>query len=296
MRELILGSDGFLGSNVATHLAKTNEVFLGTRRNSNAPNSVFVDMLNQESILKALEEIKPEVVINCVGVVDNTESANLNVVMTKNVLEAIVASQIKLVRIVLTGSAAEYGIVEPEDLPIKETHALNPVGNYAISKKQEIEEGLEFAKRNNLPVVVARIFNPLGRGMHNKFLTSRIIGQLEEIKKGDRTTVEVFRLDSDRDYVDIRDVAEAYRVLSEGSGSHEIYNIGSGQQTSNEKIIRGLIKSMRFIDNPEIIQTSDEPEALVACQADISRMKTDFGWAPEYKIEETLDGLVYATR
>lgn len=155
---------------------------------------------------------------------------------------------------------------------------------------------MELGQKYGIPVIVTRIFNPIGKGMHERFLIPQIVNQVADYKTGKRTNLEVSRLDSKRDYIAVDDVADAIKVLIEGTPKASIYNIGSGHATSNKELIDVVIHEVGLETIPDVVQTSDKPEQLVAIQADIRRIADEFHWQPKRPIEEVIKEIVDATR
>lgn len=291
---LIIGSNGFVGSHVKRALTSDYEVFGANKKPSKDSHEKFINLLDKKSIADVLWQVRPEIIINCAGIVENSELANQNPIFTLNLLKEIAASGLKVKKVIIAGSAAEYGIVNKKDIPVGEDVKLNANSWYGLSKVKETTLATEFAKKHDLPIIIARIFNPVGAGMNSKFLIPRILGQLGEIKSGKRNVLEVSRLDSKRDYINVKDVANAIKLLVDNSPKEMIYNIGSGRSTSNAELIKAILRSINLPIRPKIIETSDEKEQLVAIQANIERMQTEFGWQPVYTIEQTVKEIVNA--
>lgn len=296
MKILILGSNGFIGSKVIEALSADHEVVGTVRITRTKDRDVYIDLLKRETIAKALKEIEPEVVINCAGVVDNSEASDANPVFTSNLLEEVLASGLQFKRIIISGSAAEYGVVDEKNIPVNEDAPLNATSGYGLSKLKESALALDFREKHNLPVVVARIFNPIGVGMHPKFIIPGIMRQIVEIKEGRKDVIEVSRLDSKRDYIDVDDIARAIKVLVENTPLQAVYNVGSGKSTSNAELIEMMVKNSRLNSMPTVKETFPEPEPIYAIQADINRIEKEFGWRPQRIIEETIKEVVNAAR
>lgn len=292
MKILVIGATGFVGSNIIKVFSNEHEVY-GASRNSLEKGITYIDMLKPKTIQGALKSIQPDAIVQCAGIVENIEMASQNPVFTRNLLEQIETLGMKP-KIIVCGSAAEYGLVDSENIPVKETTPLNATSLYGLSKIQESTLAIK-ARANGLPVVVARIFNPLGVGMQEKFLTSKIILQIKEIKSGERQVIEVSRLDSKRDYIDVHDLARAIKMLVECNPKYEIYNIGSGKATSNGELIELFLNASNLKYKPAIIETSEQPEPTVAIQADITRLQQEFGWSPSVKLDATVKEIVNAS-
>jgi NDP-hexose 4-ketoreductase len=296
MKVLIFGANGFIGKNVMRVLADKHEVHGAVREPSSQPNIHQADLLDKNSIRRTLEQVKPEVVINCSGIVDNSDASMQNIQFTTNLLEVIHELGLPVQRVIISGSAAEYGVVDKANIPVTEDAPLNAAAGYGLSKLKEERFALDFAKKHDLPVVVARIFNPIGAGMHERFLIPKLIAQVKDLKEGKRESLEVSRLDSKRDYVNIDDAARAIAVLAEQSPSQKVYNIGSGVATSNGQLLQIVIDYSELEQSPMITETSAEVEPLVAIQADVSRLQTEFQWRPQHSLEQTVKEIIDASK
>jgi GDP-4-dehydro-6-deoxy-D-mannose reductase len=293
VRILVLGADGFIGSAVVTALADDNEVYRGVYSAPSAgKNVVKLDLSKIETILAALDKVKPQIIINSAGVVENSEKAKLNVEFTKNLLEAIAKRGLKPIKIIICGSAAEYGQVDPSNLPVKEVTPLNAANDYGRGKLEEVKLALEYKQKHGLPIVIARIFNPIGAGMHQRMIIPGILRQVLAIKNGTADSIEVSRIDSKRDYTNVKDVAQAIRAIALGRTNYDIYNIGSGRSTSNQELIDMVLGNFNLDKSPRIVEFMDGPEPPQASRADISRIKADLGWSPKYTIEESVREIV----
>ncbi len=294
MKVIIFGATGFLGSALATSLAQDHEVVTTTRKIDEVKGLVhYVDLLDITSIRAVLDNTKPEVVISCAGVVDTTQDVTLNKIYTENILNAVVEGEHQLRRIVISGSAAEYGEVDSSVSAVLEDQSLTPASAYGEAKKAEEQIALEYVNKYQLPVVVVRVFNPVGYPMAEKFFIMRLKKQINEYIAGTRENLEVSRRDSLRDYIAVSDVVSAYRAIIEGEPRHLVYNIGSGIATSNEELLKLMIEHSKIEDNPVIVETLPNPEPVYANKADISRMKADFNWTPQETLSETIRNVMY---
>lgn len=288
---LVIGTTGFIGAHVKEVLSNAYDIAGASKRIDN-----YIDLEDRHSIESALEKIRPQIVINCAGIVENSEQAALNEVFTKNLLEEINTCQLPVERVIISGSAAEYGIVDKKNIPVKEGTPLNANSGYDLSKRRETSFALDYGKRHGLPITVVRIFNPIGVGMHPKFLIPRLTQQVHDIESGKTDKIELSRLDTERDYINIIDVARAVKAIVDGDPKYSVYNIGSGKATSNGELVELVLKNSKLGNRPTIVETSSVEEPLVAIQADISRIVSEFGWVPNHTLEETVKEIVDASR
>lgn len=298
MKVLITGAEGFIGRHVYEELKGAHDVVAGLNPNSTPKThgeSISINLRDGDAIRKALVSVNPEVLINCAGVVDSSAQPEDNLTMTRNILEVAHEHNGTLRRVILMGSAASYGLLSSADeLPVNEATQLRADSGYALSKKLEDEFADRFAQENDFDVVIARIFNPIGKGMKARFLIPALIRQLNAVQHGQAGEVEVSRLDSERDYIDVRDVARAVRALAEAKTlNHRIYNVGSGLATSNKQLIDAITRSMGLsTTNITLLESSPYKEPRLASCADIRRLTEDTGWKPSLSLETTVEEIV----
>lgn len=294
MKALVLGASGFIGRQVCQVLAASHEV----AKASLSPRAGYttIDLLDPEAVKKTLDKIRPQIIINCAGIVENSPKAEQNVDFTKNLLDSVTSLNLETHRIIISGSAAEYGAVASEQIAIAEDTPLNAKNAYGQSKVRETSLALDYRHYKGLPIVIARIFNPIGPGMHPRFIIPGILRQVESIKNNQQQHIEVSRLDSRRDYINVRDIATAVQALIENDPKEAVYNVGSGVSTSNQELIELIVKFSQLDNQPEILESEPKPEEPVAAKADIGRLVKEFGWSPKISIEETIKEIVYASR
>lgn len=294
MRLLVIGAAGFIGREVVAVSQKTDiEAWRADKSIENSLDSKAVDLFDKDSIKEVLKEICPDYIINCAGTVENTEKAYaVNPVFTLNLLQAILELKQTFKKIIIIGSAGEYGIVGKDKLPVKEETPLLASNNYPRSKILESSIALAFRASYSLPVVVARVFNPIGVGMHSRFLIPSLIRQIEEIKGGGKKELEIERLDSYRDYISVTDIGEALLAICQKNAVGPVYNIGSGNKTENKILLDMLLREMGVTKKPKIRETRDTSELVYAVQADITKIKKDTDWSPRTKLSETIKGIV----
>lgn len=288
MKTLVIGAEGFIGRTVCRVLGSDAEITVGARvPEPGTLRAQYVDLLQPSSIAAALAKVQPDVVINCAGVTTSTGSAT-NTAMTGNLLQAVLKSGIHLRNIVICGSAAAYGPVRPHDLPVRESNPLAACSPYGLDKVREESLGRLYRYSFGIPVVTARIFNPVGAGMPARQFLPSMCRQLRQWKAGRRERLEVTRLDAARDYLSATDVARALSALAYGQPRESAYNIGSGKGTSNGALLQRVFLLAGVHDVPPIDQTSSSPELPLASQADTTAIYTEFGWAPEIALDDSI--------
>src|SRR5262249_50264505 len=145
---------------------------------------------------------------------------------TANVLRACIESAVS--RVIVVGSAEQYGRVEDGSIPIPETAPLHPVSPYATSKARAEAAALAASDKGEIDVVCVRAFNHTGPGQSPQFLVPGLAARIARAERSPDRSVAVGNLEPVRDYTDARDVVRAYRLLAEHGQSGTVYNVCSG--------------------------------------------------------------------
>lgn len=291
-KALIIGANGFIGRYVTKRLSTDYDVIQVSSLSLKLPHQLTMNLLDQASIDTVLSSVKPDFIVNCAGIIENNENAYRNIDMTRNLLKSVADTKSTVKKIIILGSSAEYGECRLEDLPIKETKSLQPKSDYGVSKKMEIEQALEYSQAHDLPIIVLRIFNPLGVGMNKRFLVPNIKEQIKQFQSGTIDAIKVSRLDACRDYVSAYDISDAIKVALESKPYNVVYNVGSGTSTTNKELLESILKCYNISDEIHIVETSDTKEPLMAVQADISKIKAELHWHPTHLLDDIVKEIV----
>lgn len=216
----------------------------------------------------------------------------INVNSQLNLLEAIRRHDDR-VRMHVAGSSEEYGLVHPDEVPMKETNPLRPLSPYAVSKVVQDKLAYQYFKSYGLHLVVTRGFNHTGPRRGPIFVTSTFARQIAEIEAGlHEPVIYVGDLTSKRDWTDVRDMVRAYWLALEKAEAGEAYNIGSGRTWSVREMLDILLGHSRVRistrEDPARLRPSDVP----ILWADVSRFRAITGWEPRIPFERTLADLL----
>jgi len=293
MRVLVTGASGFIGRNVANILASQgHNVTAGLYAKKNDGTEYRIDLTQTDEVERAIKQLSPEVIINCAGVIGADANFDHNVQITQNLMNATVVAGLQLHRFVVCGSAGEYGHVSLNDWPVKESTPLRGDSPYARSKIREEAVAKDLGIKHNIDVVIARIFNPIGRDMPSKFLIPNLLSQINNPKEDGVIDITVSRLDSLRDYIDIDDVALAISYLATKNHKHEFYNVGSGIALSVGEMLKLILEECNISGSVKITEQSSISETPVASQADISLLKDEFSWKPRKTLRQSIKEIV----
>jgi len=216
----------------------------------------------------------------------------INVVGSCNLFEAVRAAQIEPV-IQIACSSEEYGLVKPNEVPIKETNPLRPLSPYAVSKIAMDHLGYQYFKSYGMKIIRTRGFNHTGPRRGEVFVCSTFTKQIAEIEKRIREPVIlVGNLAAKRDFTDVRDMVRGYLLAVQKGKPGEVYNLCSGKAYVISEVLDMLLSmtkiKIKTERDPERIRPSDIPILL----GDNSKFSRATGWKPKIPFEKTLKDLL----
>ena len=191
-------------------------------------------------------------------------------------------------RIIFTSSAEVYGIRDPSEYPLHERLDLRPANPYGASKAAAEAFLLSGARSFGLDVVVARAFNHIGPNQSERFVAASLAAQLARIAGGGEPQMYVGSLSSARDFLDVRDVVEAYLALARRGEGAQIYNVCSGRAVTIRDVLRELISIARVP-----VEVREDPQRVRATEIPLSvgsseKLREATGWQPKITLDRSL--------
>ncbi len=310
MRLLITGITGFVGSHMAEYaLAQGAQVFGSARWRSRTENIehlkdkiqlVECDLRDMASARRLLETTSPTHVVHLaaqsfVGTSWHSpaETMSTNITSQMNLLEGMRALKLEP-RFLAIGTSEEYGLVYPDELPIKETNPLRPLSPYAVSKVAQDMMGFQYFRSYGLPIVRTRAFNHEGPRRGEVFVTSNFAKQVAEIEAGLRKPVMfVGDLTPRRDYSDVRDIVQGYWILLDHGEPGEVYNLCSGRSWAIQQVLDFLLDASRVKGiTVELDHARLRPSDVMVLEGDSSKIRKAVGWQASIPFERTLEDLL----
>ncbi len=291
-RCVVLGANGFIGSHVVSllagegHLVRACDLSRSFEQLADVPGveRLTLDFLDSASLQEALQDA--EWVFHLVSTTLPASSkrnmvfdVESNVCGTLRLLEA--CCRVGVQKLVFASSGGTvYG--EPERLPVQEGDPLKPRVSYGVVKAT-IEQYLRiYASDLGLSSVALRLSNPYGSGHQGTsqgaipvFMRRAISQEPIEIW-GDGTIV--------RDYVYVEDVARAFVAAAKYTGQERVFNIGSGQGTTLNELIRRIDE---LSEKPcQVKYLSQRGFDIQRIFLDVSLAKQELGWTPSTSLAE----------
>jgi GDP-4-dehydro-6-deoxy-D-mannose reductase len=284
MRIWITGASGFVGRRLLPRLQDAGHEVVTT--------DLELDVSLADAVSAAVRRIQPAAVVHLAAESSVARSlANpaacfrVNLLGSRNLLRALV-QHAPGARLLLVGSADQYGPRAPGTPPLRESDPLRPVSPYARSKTAAEQLG-NLAFERGLDVVRVRPFNHTGAGQTDVFVASSFARQLAEIEAGLREPeMRVGNLESIRDFLDVDDVVDAYLRLLDPAVPADIYNITSGRSLSIKHVLERLLEHTDV--RPQIAIDPKRMRPTDVQIGDGSRLRAATGWVPRTELSHTL--------
>ncbi|MBI5888781.1 MAG: NAD-dependent epimerase/dehydratase family protein [Deltaproteobacteria bacterium] len=295
---LITGMHGFIGRHLAAAL---REAFHGVRVEGvdragrhESPDCRGLDLLEPECAVRVIGGVRPDYIFHLAGVVYSKDLRELyrgNVETTVNILDAVKKAGLPA-RVVVAGSAAEYGDVSSEDLPISEKLVPNPASPYGVSKVWQTTVARYYAQ-TGVDTVVGRLFNVIGQGAPEGLSIGAFAGQLKKIRRGDLPPeLSVGNLKPRRDFIDVVDACRGLAAIAEKGRSGEIYNICSGSSVSMESVLGMMIEAsgleVRVAIDPARFKGADAGDV----RGSSAKISSETGWQPSVPLLSSIAAMV----
>lgn len=244
MRILVTGATGCLGRHVvsAVRAEGEHEIISVARRHSSDGIFFSVDLTDMQATTALVRDVRADLIFHCAGGTsgDLESDIRVNVSSSRWLMEAAQASS-GATRVVLIGSAAEYGLVYAKDNPISEDRVLRPISSYGASKAMQTALSSYFAAARGVDVVVGRLFNLYAESMATGLFVGRVQAQIEELREGNRGAIEVWNLEAQRDYIDAAEAARQLLAIAKGGVAGSVYNVGSGAPTRMADLLQRML-------------------------------------------------------
>lgn len=292
MKLLVTGHTGFVGNYV---MADADSV--GLCDDTGQP----IKLLDSAAVRRCIEREQPDAVLHLAAQSfvpeafrDPRTTYETNFTGTHLLLETLKACHFKG-RFLFVSSADVYGALPETALPALESTATLALNPYAVSKIAAETLCGYWQRAEGMDVVIARPFNHVGPAQSTRFAIADFAKAIVAIRNGQRdNTLEVGDLDVTRDFTDVRDVVDAYRLLLTHGHSGEIYNICSGI----ERHLGDAVRTLAELAGVEIELKTDPARFRKAGQrracGNSDKLRAHTGWKPRFDWHSSLrDILTY---
>lgn len=298
MRVLVTGVNGFAGGHLAAELLRAGHDIIGMdiAPTPAVPDITYLscDIRDDDDVRASVAAARPEAAVHLAGAAfvpagesDPPAMFAVNVMGSVHVMEAL-RREAPACRLLLISTSQVYG-PRRSDAPVDEDAPMHPPTVYAVTKMCADRTALYYAEQYGLPYMTARPNNHMGPGQSPRFVSSAFADQAARIKQHGGV-LRVGNLDSERDFLDVRDVVRAYRLLLEKGHPGRAYNIASGRLRPIRALLEEICRAAGIRPNAEIDPERFRPTDYAPLLS-TERLRKDTGWAPEIDLEETVRDL-----
>ena len=256
------------------------------------------DVRDAEAVRVAIERVRPDAIVHLASrrAGDLPELLQVQVLGTRNVLEAALERLGPAARVLVAGSAAEIGHCETSEMPLAESCACRPVDAYGVSKLAQSALAFAHFFRERQHVVRARLFNLLGPGVPATLLPGRCAELIRRAAPDSPEPLRFRGLHTQRDYVDVRDACEALVLALERGRPGALYHVGSGTAIRGRTIVDHLLAAARREKGVLRYEESAEGPPTVPLQvADARLAARELGWQPRIALVQSIEDLWQAS-
>jgi GDP-4-dehydro-6-deoxy-D-mannose reductase len=297
IESLVIGGGGFLGGALVRLLCASGlrpSVMVRRPAEDGEDGRLFQgDVCDGEAVRSVIRQAKPSRVFHTASLTPAKAKRNIQAMFATNVMGAlhvfeVLAKESPATLTVLCSSGAVYGENRGETL--SESSPLHPVTVYGASKVAQEMGAVSYCAEYALPIVRVRPFNLVGPGEPEGLVSSAFCRQVAAAELELRPPVlAVGRLDSVRDFTDVRDVACACLLLSERGIPGEAYNICSGRPVAIAQVLDLVLHHARVPMSVEARQAVPPRSADVPHHTGThEKLHRATGWTPGISLEESL--------
>jgi GDP-4-dehydro-6-deoxy-D-mannose reductase len=314
MRVLVTGAGGFVGRWLVPRLLAAGHDVVGALYPVATPPEGIPEAerrrvrwlpldLRDQGAIEAAVSTGPEAVIHLAALASGADARRdpglaweVNAAGTARLAEALGLRRARgqgdpVLLLVSTGEVYGSGVGRT---PRTEQDPAQPCSPYAASKLGAEIAVFEVQRRTGLRVLVARAFPHTGPGQSNRYVIPAFAQRLRAARRIGAPVVKTGNLEPVRDFLDVRDVVEAYLALLERGKAGEIYNVAGGRGQSLADLFSALarLEAVRAIPevDPELTRAAD----IAYLVGDATRLRQTTGWQPRIPLDQTLQDVLDA--
>lgn len=302
MKIIVTGGSGFVGPHLIRYIQSLDEghTIYSTVKNrsdlTKIPANVFVvecELKDSNNVDQVIKEIKPDIIFHLAAqsFVHTSwkspgETLMNNILSELNILEAVRKYAPECI-VQIAGSSEEYGM--PVSTPIYESHELNPLSPYGVSKVTQEKLAFQYHKSYGLKTVLTRAFNHTGPGRDPRFAEATFAQQIANPKTKE---ILVGNLEAIRDYTDVRDMVRAYWLAANVG----VYGVPMNICSGSGHLMSEVLETLLIISGRMDLEVRQDPARMRPSDLQVLIGNSDYfrkltRWKPEISFGQTLTDL-----
>ena len=269
--------------------------FLQKYVNSSRYRYASIDLLEIPPLAGLIRQFRPSVIVHLACALRDeplSSLTRLNIEATASLIEAVEKAGITAPRLIIGSSGGVYGRPGDGDLPLREERTGIPTDLYSASKLASEHVAQILCTRHAFPALRARIFNVVGPGQDERHFCGWLASQAAAIIAAAREpAITVGNLETSRDFIDVRDVADALIRLSARGRPGLAYNVGSGVETPMREVFRETLRLSGLEGHVEIRKAPDRPIDIARHYASTALLES-LEFRRNHSLAESLDDLL----
>jgi GDP-4-dehydro-6-deoxy-D-mannose reductase len=310
-RILLTGASGFVGTWLLrclhSHLSPEDQIYAlgqvnGAQMGAGNIHWHNLDIRDVDSVDKLIATIRPTALLHLAAqshVQEAVKSPQLtwtiNLNGTMNLAYAVMRHSSGCRFIFVSSSEVYGGSFKLSEKPLNELARLDPENPYAASKAAA-DLFIGQMARQGLQAVRFRPFNHTGPGQSTRFVVPSFASQVVHVEQSEtERTITVGNLSAVRDFLDVRDVVDAYTAAILKPDPIEpgmILNLASGQPRRIGSILEALVAKSKITINIEVDEKKFRPNDTPFAAGDATLAKEILGWSPTISWDQTLDDIL----
>ena len=293
---LITGGNGYVGKELINTIQNTYKVHVADKNLNRIKNKKYkkiklhkINLTKNKETKLLINKINPDIIINLAATHFIPECEKYpDLCFANNVLTVInlMKNIDKKCKFIHISSASVY---KHSKSSLKEnTSPIKPSDIYGISKLQSEQVVNHYGNKKNIDYLIVRLFNVIGPGETNPHFVPEIISQL----KKNKNKIKLGNTKTKRDFIDVRDVANALSKLCKKKFSllndNRVLNLGSGNTVSLKKILTIMKKftdsNFKIITDKNKLRINDNPIILSSTK----KIRKFIDWNVKYDLKTSL--------
>lgn len=303
MRVFITGIEGFVGRHLVMELVKAGHEVSGLYFDKMDLDEIEAlaerlyrgDLRDSVSLNQILDSARPDAIVHLAAISfvpaassDPRTAWDINLGGTLNILEWIRVAKPDT-HLLFVSTSEVYGRSDGGDLPFTEETPLRPANMYSATKASADMAADQYRSLFSLRIATLRPANHIGPGQSENFVVSSFARQVAEAALGlGDGVIRVGNLSAMRDFLDVRDVVRAYRLVLEQQITG-IFNLGSGKAERISDILDSLVEiagaRISVVVDKERLRPVDVPIIFISRE----KLSAESGWTPEIPLIKTLE-------